>query len=174
MSESRAILENVINDFSPDKFTLFFRKKSRNFVAREDSYSRYNDDDFKNGIQLGEIKYQENERLLICAFEVKKPLSERAGKKSQYDKAKAILKSAENQKCYAGIFIFYDANGNFRFSLVYPEYAAHRRKWSSFRRFTYFVSNEFTNKTFLQRIAAHDDDFTSLEKVKESDRKSVV
>ena len=78
MSESRAILENVINDFSPDKFTLFFRKKSRNFVAREDSYSRYNDDDFKNGIQLGEIKYQENERLLICAFEVKKPLSERA------------------------------------------------------------------------------------------------
>ena len=75
MSESRAILENVINDFSPDKFTLFFRKKSRNFVAREDSYSRYNDDDFKNGIQLGEIKYQENEHKTHFLFFLPMPMA---------------------------------------------------------------------------------------------------
>ncbi|HNV24328.1 MAG TPA: hypothetical protein PKH98_05505, partial [Candidatus Omnitrophota bacterium] len=62
--------------------------------------------------------------------------------------------------------IFYDQNGNFRFSLIYPETIGNRRQWSSFRRFTYFVSREFTNKTFLQRIG--DNEFSSIEKIKDA------
>ncbi len=164
MSEARKILENVIEDFTPEKFTRFFREKNRNFVARENNYSQYNDNDFKNGIQLGEIKLQDNDSLLICAFEVKKPLSERAGKKAQYEKARAILKATENQIFCAGIFIFYDTTGNFRFSLVYPEAFGTRRQWNNFRRFTYFVSKEFTNKTFLKQIG--DKDFRKFDDIK--------
>lgn len=156
MSEARKILENVIEDFTPEKFTRFFREKNRNFVARENNYSQYNDNDFKNGIQLGEIKLQDNDSVLVCAFEVKKPLSEKAGKKAQYEKARAILKATENQIYCAGIFIFYDATGNFRFSLVYPESIGTKRQWNNFRRFTYFVSKEFTNKTFLKQIGEKD------------------
>jgi hypothetical protein len=164
MTEARKILEAVIDEFSPEKFIRFFREKNRNFVARENNYSRYNDSDFKNGTQLGEIKLQNYDGLLVCAFKVQKPLSERAGKKAQYDKAKAILKATENQIYCAGIFIFYDTNGHFRFSLVYPEAIGTRRQWNNFRRFTYFVSKEFTNKTFLKQIG--DKDFHKFDDIK--------
>ena len=40
-----------------------------------------------------------------------------------------------------------------------------RRQWSNFRRFTYFVSAELTNKTFLTRVG--DGGFLSLEKIKD-------
>jgi len=166
MSEAKQILKTIINDFSAEKFSRFFREKSRQFVAREESYARYNDDDFKNGAKIGEINFSDSDSLLICAFEVKKELSERTGKKVQYEKAKAILKATGNQIYSASIFIFYDANGNFRFSLVYPEPIGVRRQWNNFRRFTYFVGNDLTNKTFLQRIS--DGDFSSLEKIKDA------
>ncbi len=165
MSEARQILETIINNFSTEKFSRFFREKSRQFVAREESYAHYNDDDFKNGLKFGELNFQDNDRLLVCIFEAQKELSERSGKKAQYEKAKAILKAIENQIYSAGIFIFYDQKGNFRFSLVYPESIGTRRQWNNFRRFTYFVSKDFTNKTFLQRIG--DDVFSSLEKIKD-------
>ena len=60
----------------------------------------------------------------------------------------------------------YDTNGNFRFSLIYANYLGHHRDWSTFRRFTYFVSKKFNNKTFLQQIG--NGNFSSLEKIKES------
>lgn len=164
MSEARKILEAVIENFSADKFIRFFREKNRNFVARENNYSRYNDSDFKNGLQIGEINLQDDDSLLICAFEVRKPLSERAGKKAQYEKAKAILKATENQVYCAGIFIFYDAIGNFRFSLIYPEAIGTKRQWNNFRRFTYFASKEFTNKTFLKQIG--DKEFHKFDDIK--------
>ncbi len=168
MSEAKQMLETIITDFSAEKFSRFFREKSRQFVAREESYVRYNDDDFKSGLKLGEINFPDNDSLLVCVFEVKKELSERAGKKAQYGKAKAILKATENQKFSAGIFIFYDQNGNFRFSLVYPESIGTTRQWNNFRRFTYFVSADpqITNKTFKQRIG--DGDFLTLVKIKDA------
>ena len=66
----------------------------------------------------------------------------------------------------ACIFIFYDKGGSFRFSLVYPEAVGTKREWSNFRRFTYFVSKELTNKTFLQRIG--NGDFSTLDKIKDA------
>ena len=162
--DARPILENIISEFAPEKFSRLFREKSRQFAAREADLSRYNDDDFAAGKKQGEIKFSDGEQLLICTFAAQKPLSERTGKKAQYEKAKKILK--EKQAYAAGIFIFYDAGGNFRFSLVYPESTGAKRQWNNFRRFTYFVSNEFTNKTFLKRIG--DGEFSTLSKIKEA------
>ncbi|KKP46237.1 MAG: hypothetical protein UR39_C0013G0007 [Candidatus Woesebacteria bacterium GW2011_GWA1_33_30] len=164
MSEAKQILETLINDFSIDKFGRFFREKSRQFKSLEENYTRYNDDNFKSGLKIGEINFDDEDSLTICAFEVKKELSERAGKKAQYQKAKDILKSSENQKYSAGIFIFYDSIGNFRFSLVYPEAIGTRRQWNNFRRFTYFVNKEFTNKTFIKQIG--DKEFLKLDDIK--------
>ncbi|MBU4478045.1 MAG: class I SAM-dependent DNA methyltransferase, partial [Candidatus Omnitrophica bacterium] len=162
-NSGREILDDIIKNFSPDKFTRFFREKSRSFTLRQEAFTLYNDEYFSDGVKLGEIKFSESEKLVVCAFKANRPLSERSGKKAQYDKGKEILKDTQSD---AGIFIFYDKDGNFRFSLIYPKAIGNRRQWSNFRRFTYFVSREFTNKTFLQRIGASD--FSSFQKIKDA------
>jgi len=160
---SKEILQDIIGDFSPEKFSRFFRDQNRSFAPRQEAIAHYDDESFKRGLKLGETKFSETEKLIACSFQVKQALSERSGKKAQYEKGKKILKDAQSD---AGIFIFYDSYGNFRFSLIYPETIGNRRQWSSFRRFTYFVSKEFTNKTFLHRIG--DNEFSTLEKVKDA------
>jgi len=160
---SKEILQDIIDNFSPDKFSRLFRDKNRSFSPRQEDAGQYDDENFKNGLRLGEIKFTDTEKLIVCTFQVKQSLSERSGKKAQYEKGKKILKVTQSN---AGIFIFYDQTGNFRFSLIYPETIGNRRQWSSFRRFTYFVSHEFTNKTFLQRIG--DNEFSSIEKIKDA------
>jgi len=156
-------LEQLIADFSTERITRFFRNKSSKFAPQKENLDEYNDNSFKEGIKLGEIKFDETEELIVCAFLCENPLSERSGKKAQYEKAKKILKERISD---AGIFVFYDKNGNFRFSLIYANYLGKQRDWSTFKRFTYFVSKEFTNKTFLKRIG--ECDFTSLETIKDA------
>ncbi len=163
---SRDILDSIINDFDPEKFARFFREKNRSaFAPRKEELLHYDDEDFKSGLKLGEIAFTDA-KLIVCAFHASKQLSERSGKKAQYEKAKKILRS--HPKYSAGIFIFYDTNGNFRFSLIYDIPHGNKRDWSNFRRFTYFVSAdpEVTNKTFLKQIG--ESDFSSLEKIKEA------
>jgi len=160
---SEDILKDIICDFDTEKFIRFFRGKNRSFAPRKELLPQYNDDRFIDGNKLGEIKFTLGEKLIVCALKAYDLLSERSGKKVQYEKGKRILKDFQSD---AGIFIFYDQTGNFRFSLVYPEFIGRKRSWSNFRRFTYYVSKEFTNKTFLQRIGICS--FSSLENVKEA------
>jgi len=157
------ILEEIIQDFSIDKFVDFFRGKTRKFVYLGEELEEDDSENFKEGQKLGEIKFSRAEKLVVCSFKVNKELSERSGKKAQYEKGKKILKGEDAD---AGIFIFYDRYGNFRFSLIYPEYTGKRRKWSNFKRFTYLVSPNITNKTFLHRIGGGS--FSSLENIKEA------
>jgi len=159
---SREILKDIIEDFSTEKLIHFFRNKNTSFRPMQEDLSNYNDGDFTSSEKLGEIKFQDN-NLTLCAFQVLKDLTERSGKKKQYELGKRILKDSNAD---AGIFIFYDQNGNFRFSLIYTEYFGTKRKFSYFKRFTYFVSPRLTNKTFLEQIG--EGDFSSLEKIKEA------
>ena len=160
---SREFLQNIVVDFNPEKFIRFFRDKNRTFAPKKEELIQYDDNNLRNGVKLGEIDFSGSEQMTICAFETVHALSERSGKKAQYKEGKKILKE---RQCDAGIFIFYDQKGNFRFSLIYANYLGNRRDWSAFRRFTYFVSKELTNKTFLRRIG--DGDFSSLDKIKEA------
>src|SRR3989338_8286286 len=158
---SSQILQDIIDDFRVENFTRFFRIKNDKF-QRPNETLLYEDDNFGEGKKLEEITFDDG-NLTVCAFSVKKALSERTGKKAQYELGKKILKETQVD---AGIFIFYDKTGNFRFSLIYANYFGRRRDWSAFRRFTYFVSKELTNKTFLHRIG--DGDFSTLAKIKEA------
>lgn len=160
---SKQYLEQLINDFNTERLSRFLLEKSDKFAPKRESLDGYNDDSFLKGLKLGEIKFSETEELIVCAFLCLNPLSERSGKKAQYEKAKNILRDRYSD---AGIFVFYDKGGNFRFSLVYANYLGKIRDWNNFRRFTYFVSKEFTNKTFIQRIC--EGDFSSIEKIKEA------
>jgi len=162
---SREILKDIIENFSTEKFIHFFRMKNTSFRPMREELN-YNDENFTenftSGEKIGEIEFQDN-NLIICAFQVLKELTERSGKKKQYEIGKKILKETNTD---AGIFIFYDNNANFRFSLIYTEYFGTKRKFSYFKRFTYFVSKDRTNKTFLEQIG--EANFSTLEKIKEA------
>jgi len=158
---SKEVLQNIIDDFSVDKFQLFFRRKSNKFrFPNEPIYEE--SENFTDGLKIAEAKFEDG-KLIVCAFLSKQDLSERSGKKAQYEIGKKILRYTDTD---AGIFIFYDAQGSFRFSLIYANYLGRRRDFSNFRRFTYFVSRQLTNKTFLQRIG--EGDFSTLGKIKDA------
>jgi hypothetical protein len=158
------ILQDIIFDFDVNKFIRFFRSKNRSFSPDQESFDQYEDEFFSSCMKLGEVLFsKEAQKLIFFAFKSTKPLSEREGKKNQYEKGKKILKYFQSD---AGIFIFYDTDGNFRLSLIYTNYIEGRRDWSTFRRFTYYVSPNLTNKTFLQRIG--ESDFSSLDKIKDA------
>ena len=161
---SRDILNDIIANFETEKFINFFRSKTPDFAPSQERLPRYNDSDFANFKKLGEIGFLNSEqRLIIVSAEVAKSLTERSGKKAQYEKAKKILRELDRYE--TGIFIFHDKTGSFRFSLVYEQTLGTKRAFSNFRRFTYFVDVSQTNKTFLKQVG--DGDFSSLEKIKE-------
>lgn len=163
----RTKLEEIIESFEIKEFSQFFRLKTRaegNFRPSDERLSQYDDADFFDFVKIGQIEFSGSQRMLVAGAKVLTDLSERSGKKAQYEKAKKMLR--ELSAYSAGIFIYYDKSGNFRFSLVYPESVGTRREWSNFRRFTYFVSKDLTNKTFLQRVG--DGNFSTLDKIKDA------
>ena len=160
---NNAYLQTLISEFSPQQLVPFLREKNRNFRPTPEKLYELDADQFSMGEKIGEIPFTLYESLGVYAIKVTKNLSERTGKKYQYELAKKVLKDSSED---AGIFVFYDAEGSFRFSLVYANYQGTKRDWSTFRRFTYFVSAQLTNKTFLQRVG--EGDFSSLDKIKEA------
>ncbi len=158
----KEILQEIIEDFSIEGFINFFRNKNSNFRPTRVDLSEYNDEDFASGEKIGEIKFPDS-YFIVCSFKVLKELTERSGKKKQYELGKKVLRQ---NNADGGIFIFNAENGNFRFSLIYTEYQGTRKKYSLFRRFTYFVSSRLTNKTFLKQVG--ESDFSSLERIKEA------
>lgn len=160
---SNSHLVNLIQEFSPKGLDRFMRDRSTKFRSINESLEEYEDILFSLGTKVGQIDFDAANHLIVCIFKTDQTLAERSGKKAQYEKAKKILADSLSD---AGIFVFYDGNGNFRFSLVYANYLGKKRDWSTFRRFTYFVSPQLTNKTFLQRIG--EGDFSTLEAIKDA------
>lgn len=162
MSEERLV--RVIEDFNTRNLNLFFRSKCDNYAEDSEDLNQYSDERFRDFQKLGEIRFDTGDKLVITSSLVNGDLSERSGKKAQYEKAKKILK--ELAVYDAGFFIFHDNAGSFRFSLVYGQAEGTRKSWSNFRRFTYFVSKELTNKTFRIRVSGCT--FSSLEAIKDA------
>jgi type I restriction-modification system DNA methylase subunit len=158
----KQILGDIINNFQLEGFHKFFRAKSSKYRKIDEERSHYNQDGFSNSRFLGEISFEDDEEMIVVSIKVSKSLTERSGKKAQFQIAKKILK--EENRYTAGIFIFYDDAGNFRFSLVYEiPLPGGKRSWSNFKRYTYFVTKNQTNKTFLQQM--EEADFSSLDKL---------
>lgn len=161
---SQDLLKDIIQEFDPAKLARFFRSKNSGFIPKSSPISTEDSDKFSEAQLIGEIPFPaEATTLVICAIRTDNTLSERSGKKAQYDFARKYLSSTQKE---AGIFVYYDLSGNFRFSLVYPQFSGTKRTWSNFRRFTYYVSPELTNKTFLQRVGARD--FESMNTIKDT------
>lgn len=161
---SKELLKRVIDKGVEGNLNVFFQDASKYYSELDDDLSEHNSDQFAGFRAIGEINFSPQEKLVVVTAEVEGDLTERSGKKSQYEKAKKILK--QYRRYDAGIFVFSDVNGNFRLSLVYGTPDAARLVWSNFRRFTYFVSRDQTYKTFLDRIGTCS--FSSLDIVKDA------
>ncbi|MDD5014249.1 MAG: TaqI-like C-terminal specificity domain-containing protein [Atribacterota bacterium] len=162
MNEER--LTKLINDFNHKNLTLFLRNQCTNYAETFQDLPQYDSDKFSDFNKLGEIRFDNSDRLVIVTSKVVNDLSERSGKKAQYEKVKKILR--EMSVYNAGFFVFYDNNGNFRFSLVYAQYEGPKTSFNNFRRFTYYVDKKQTNNTFKLRVG--ECDFASLEKIKDA------
>ncbi|MBU1179729.1 Eco57I restriction-modification methylase domain-containing protein [Patescibacteria group bacterium] len=159
----KEILRELVENFRISKLQRFFEEKTKFFAEAEEELTQYRNEQFSVFLKIGEIKL-ELEPVIIIAVKTKSNLSEHSSKKAQYEIAKKILK--QEDKYPAGIFVFYDEAGSFRFSLIHTETFGTKLKFSNFRRFTYFVSPGQTNKTFLNRIGA--ESFDSLKDIKEA------
>ena len=151
MSESIELLTKLTTDFSDTNLTQAFRSIARNFRPLNQPINLGIDSDISNSTLAGELLLEAG-NISVSSHQVGNDLSERSGRKKQFELAKNFLKTSENQKYQAGIFVFHDVSGNFRMSLIYAESDGSKRLWNNFRRSTYFVSPKLPNKTFIRQL----------------------
>lgn len=159
-------IDKLIAYFSLDNLTAFFRNKISSFYSdKEDLRFLFDESKFEKYStieKIGEATIDSDELIIICS-KTTDPITERTGKKRQYDIAKKVLKQEVKD---AAFFIFYDDKGNFRFSFVRANYLGNRRDFTDFKRYTYFVSPTLTNNTFKRQIESCN--FTTLDEIIEA------
>jgi len=110
-----------------------------------------------------EVKLKDNVQFIVFVIKTNEPLTERRSKKKQYEVAKRLLRTSFVN---AGLFIFHDEEGNFRFSLVYRISQGTRAEFSYYKRFTFYVSPQLNNKTFIIQIG--DCNFATFDGIKKA------
>lgn len=157
-------MDNLINNFSVKTATDFFFHKFDSFSEDLDDLSYLlKDENFSLLEKIGEAKLENAEDIIMFTCKSEFDLTERSSKKSQYEIAKAVMRQ---EVMDSAIGIFYDRKGNFRFSFVRTNYGNKQEKFSTWKRFTYFVTKDQTNKTFRQRI--NEADFSSIDKIQKA------
>ncbi len=160
-------MENLVNNFSVQTLTEFLEEKFKDF-----EYSTYEEDitdtisdnftnEFPEVLEIFEVKLEDENKLKAYAIKVSKDLSERSSKKRQFDLAKKILSSELGLD--GGFFVFYDYNGNFRFSLIHKVYKKGKTDFSHYKRYTYFVEKGKPYRTFLNALLKGD--FSTLDNI---------
>ncbi|HNT26567.1 MAG TPA: Eco57I restriction-modification methylase domain-containing protein [bacterium] len=162
---SRKILEKIVKDFSRDELAFFFRSKSPKFEQKMEPLRGYDGDKFDKFTVIGEIELKNRFKLAVVAVEKNDGLTERTSRKAQFDLAKKIMQERFAFHA-AAIFVFHDKKGLFRFSLIHRQYKGTKAEFGPFRRFTYFVSPQESNRTFLNRIG--EAPFDSLDEIRDA------
>jgi hypothetical protein len=160
-------MDKLIPSFSVENAISFFKKNIRSFKTESEDFSHIlkSDDLEKFSLvkKIGEASLDGSGDLLVFTAKFNGDLSERTSKKIQFEIAKKILK---NDFKDGAIFIFYDKTGNFRFSFIRINYGDKENKHTNWKRYTYFVDKEKTNKTFKDRIG--NCTFSSLDEIQEA------
>lgn len=147
-------MDKLIQTFSIKTVADFFKKAISSFKNEEEDLDYIiedkNFDQFSELTRIGNVEFKNSDELIVFACKYNGILSERSSKKKQFEIAKLVLKEERKD---AGIAVFYDDTGKFRFSFIRRNWDGKAdKKYSSWKRFTYFVNPEEHNKTFRQRI----------------------
>jgi len=158
----RPTLQKLVQEFDRQNLISFLRAAKSSFRPEDRIYSHFLQPDLliTDLHKVGQIEFNDAQRLIVVTGRSGKELTSHSGKRRQYDLAKKILK---DELFDAGIFAFNDDAGHFRFSLVTVQYKGTKREFSNFRRYTYFVSADTHNRTFLDQIGRAD--FSSIENI---------
>lgn len=160
------MLDTLIRNFSVENLNTFLRNRINNYTTEKEELDYLFTDElydkYESVIKLGAAKIG-NDDFIVIASKTNEALTEKTGKKNQYEIAKKVLKE---EVADASLFVFYDDEGHFRFSFVKAEYIGKKREFTEFKRYTYFVSPTLTNKTFIHQIG--NCDFSSLDKIIEA------
>jgi len=156
-AKPNAMINALIADVSENSITDFVRQQNRSFRPVNEDLTHLLSDNlsFCQLSKLGEIEYADTDRLLVFSCKIVETrhatsLHTRTSRKMQFEIAKKALK--EDFKDGA-IFVFYDAQGTFRFSFIRRNYGQKEQKYSNWKRFTYYVEpNAQTNRTFRERV----------------------
>jgi len=160
-----ASTNSLISNISNQSIRLFFENKITSFKPEKDVFTNVVNEErpYSDPIKIGNAELKNHEELLVFTCEYNKELTARSAKKEQFEIAKKVLK--EDFKDGA-IFIFYDTQGNFRFSFIRRNYGDKSAKYSNWKRYTYYVEPDKQNKTFKNRIEnCH---FDSLDNIQEA------
>lgn len=160
-------MEKLITSFSVENAKNFFKKNISTFKTDSHDFSYLLKEsqglNFSSLEKIGEASLDGSGDLLVFTSKFLGDLTERSSKKAQFELAKKLLK---NDFKDGAIFIFYDENGNFRFSFIRRNYGDKVNKFSNWKRFTYYVTPNATNNTFTDRIG--NCSFTSLDEIQDA------
>jgi adenine-specific DNA-methyltransferase len=164
MSEGERLAQRLAEDFSLERLKDFLFEKD--FTVEESQPPIELKEKLKEHVRsIRQVAYKELEdvgNFNVYAIELKENITERSSKKRQFEIAKEILKAYQ---LIAGLFVFYPQEGkSFRFSLVFTEPYGTRREYSPYKRYTYFVSPELPNKTFIKQVGGCE--FKDLKEIK--------
>ncbi len=101
---SKELLQKVIDKGVEGYLNEFFLDVSKYYSEMDDDLSEHDGNGFSDFQAVGEINFSPAEKLVVVTADVTGDLTERSGKKAQYEKAKKILKSYMGYN--AGIFVF--------------------------------------------------------------------
>ncbi|MCX5919782.1 MAG: Eco57I restriction-modification methylase domain-containing protein [Candidatus Melainabacteria bacterium] len=155
-------IDTLITDFSNATLKTFLRNRASTFKPRteERDLTSQEAETYENITLLGEIACSEIETIVVYSLKTLKPLHEKYNRKAQYETAKKHLRQSEGEP-RAGLFVVYDADGCFRFSLVVAQYAGTKINYTTPKRYSFFVSPQESNKTFKQQL--NDAKFSSVD-----------
>ena len=148
---SSDLLEEVIHTPSKICARNLLVSKSRQFKPLDKELSI----DFGIELTASQIGvFSLNDQSEIGAFyiQMNEDISARNSRLFQFEIGKRILKDLSYQNLDAIIIFFVGSSGDFRLSFIHAEYSGQKRTWSNFKRFSYFVSKELSNKTFKRQI----------------------
>jgi len=155
-------LSTLAEDFSIENLESYLLDKGFTIYTEpaydtQDIEEKYNISDIK---EIGYIRLKQEANLVVFAIKIEN-LTERTSKKKQFNIAKKLL-----EKNLYGLFVFYDDNKNFRLSFVFKTTHGTKAKYSHYKRFTFYVSPNLPNKTFINQL--EDCDFTDLDSIKQA------
>jgi len=155
-------LSTLAKDFSIENLESYLLDKGFTIDIKpayyiQDIEEKYNISDIK---EIGYIRLKQEANLVVFAIKIEN-LTERTSKKKQFNIAKKLL-----EKYLYGLFVFYDNNKNFRLSFVFKTTHGTKAKYSHYKRFTFYVSPNLSNKTFINQLEKCD--FTDLDSIKQA------
>jgi hypothetical protein len=111
-------IDTLITDFSNVMLKTFLRNKASTFKAKTEERDLTLEEakTYENITLLGEIACSDIETIVVYSLKTLKPLHEKYNRKAQYETVKKHLRESEGEP-RAGLFVVYDADGCFRFSL---------------------------------------------------------